>query len=144
MENLILKNIKLLFVEINDKDFGSSITVDVTEPELQNQITTFYANAGLNPKFKDYTNGKTGETTKQFSVKIASFATIQTESGEILSLDEVEGKTSQYNLAFGATVNIAIKPFEYDNKFGKGKSASVSAIRIVNGAELKNGMSELM
>ena len=144
MENLIIKNAKLLFVEINDKDFGSSITIDVTEPEMQNLITDYYTKAGLNPKFKDYVNGKTGETTKQFSVKIASFANIQTEDGETLTLDDAENKVSAIKLGFGAIVNIAIKPYEYDNKFGKGKSASVSAIRIVKGAEIKNAMSELM
>lgn len=144
MENLIIKNAKLLFVEINDKDFGSSITIDVTDPEMQKIITEYYTNAGLNPKFKDYVNGKTGETTKQFSVKIASFANIQTEDGETLTLDEAENKVSAIKLGFGAIVNIAIKPYEYDNKFGKGKSASVSAIRIVKGAEIKNAMAELM
>lgn len=143
MEKLILKGAKVLFIEINDKDFGSSITIDVTNPEVRSAIESYYASEGLTPKFKDYTNKNTGEVTKQYSIKLATFVKIQDEAGNEYTLDEVEGKLAQIKLAFGAEVNLAIRSYEYDNKFGQGKSASVSALKVVKGAELKDDMSEL-
>lgn len=143
MDKLILKGAKVLFIEVNDKDFGSSITIDVTDATMRSAIETYYAGEGLAPKFKDYTNKKTGEVTKQFSIKLASFVKIQDEAGNEYTIDEVENKLSQIKLAFGAIVNLAIRSYEYDNKFGKGKSASVSALKITTGAQLKDDMNDL-
>lgn len=143
MDKLILKGAKVLFIELNDKDFGSSLTIDVTDGTMRSAIETYYASEGLTPKFKDYTNKKTGEVTKQFSVKLASFVKIQDEAGNEYSIDDVEKKLSQIKLAFGAIVNLAIRSYDYDNKFGKGKSASVSALKITKGAELKDDMQDL-
>ena len=145
MENkLIVKDVKTLFVEIKDKDFGSSITIDVTDDAIRNEIEQFYTSNGLSPKFKDYTNKKTGEVTKQCSIKLASFVKVQDEAGVEFTLDELEDKAKIVGLGFGSIINLAIRPYEYDNKFGKGKSASVSAIKIVKNAEFKDDMSELM
>lgn len=143
MDKLILKGAKVLFIEINDKDFGSSITLDVTDGEMRSAIETYFAGEGLVPKFKEYTNKNTGEVTKQFSIKLASFVKVQDEAGNEYSLDEVEKKIHDIKLAFGAIVNVAIRSYDYDNKFGKGKSASVSALKITKGAELKDDMAEL-
>lgn len=143
MENkLVLKNVKVLFVEIKDKDFGSSITIDVTDKDLQNQITDFYNAEGLTPKFKDYTN-KDGKQTKQFSIKLATFIKVQDEAGVDYNLDELETKANDIKFTFGSIVNVAIRTYLYNNKFGSGKSSSVSAIKIVKGAEIKNDMEEL-
>lgn len=141
---LILKNVKLLFIEINDKDFGSSITLDVTDDAVRKQIEDFYASEGLQPKFKDYTNKKSGEVTKQYSIKLATFVKIQDEEGIEYDLDTIEGKTREAKLAFGAELNVVIRPYNYDNKFGKGKSVSISAVKIVKGADLKDDMEDLM
>lgn len=143
MDKLILKGAKVLFIELKDKDFGSSITIDVTDGTMRSAIETYYAGEGLTPKFKDYTNKNTGEVTKQFSIKLASFVKIQDEAGNEYSIDDVENKLSQIKLAFGAIVNLAIRSYEYDNKFGKGKSTSVSALKITKGAELKDDMQDL-
>lgn len=143
MEKLIVKNAKVLFVEIKDKDFGSSITIDVTDDAIRQPIEDYYNAEGLKPKFKDYTNKETGAITKQYSVKLASFVKVQDEAGNEYTLDEVETKQSSIKLVFGSIVNLAIRSYEYDNKFGKGKSASVSAIKIVKGSEIKNDMNEL-
>lgn len=143
MEKLVLKDVKVLFVEINDKDFGSSITIDVTDETVRSSIETYFNGESLKPKFKDYTNKKTGEITKQFSVKLASFVKIQDETGNEYELDDIEKKLSQIKLAYGAIVNLAIRPYDYDNKFGKGRSASVSALKITKGAELKDDMQDL-
>lgn len=145
MENkLILKDVKLLFVEIKDKDFGSSITIDVTDDTVRKSIEDYYKAEGITPKFKDYTNKETGVVTKQYSVKIASFASIQDEKGNEYSLDDAETKAREIKFVFGSLANIAVRAYEYDNKFGKGKSASATAIKITKGAELKDDMSDLM
>lgn len=146
MENkLILKDVKVLFVEIKDKDFGSSITIDVTNPTLRKAIEDFYGKEGLTPKFKDYTNKESGEITTQYSIKLASFVKVQDESGAEYNLDELETKARDIKFVFGSKVNVAIRAYDYDNKFGKGKSASVSAVKIVKGAEaIKDDMDDLV
>lgn len=143
-KKLVLKNVKLLFVEIKDKDFGSSITIDVSNENVRKEIENYYASENLTPKFKDYTNEKSGETTKQFSVKLASFVKIQDEAGTEYDLDVIENNLHTAKLGYGAELNIAIRPYDYDNKFGKGRSASVSAIKIVKGAEFKDDMDDLI
>lgn len=145
MENkLILKDVKLLFVEIKDKDFGSSITIDVTEDNLRKAIEEYYKAEGITPKFKDYTNKETGVTTKQYSVKLASFVTVLDEAGAEYDLDALETKARDIKFTFGSHVNVAIRAYEYDNKFGKGKSASATAVKIVKGVDLKDDMADLM
>lgn len=140
---LIIKNVKVLFVEVNDKDFGSNITIDVTDDSVRSQIETFYAGRGMNPKFKDFTS-KEGKTTKQFSIKLAPFISVLDESGVTYDgLDALEEVAKTIKLVYGSEINLAVKIYEYNNKFGSGKSASVSAIRIVKGAEGKNVMDEL-
>lgn len=143
MENkLVLKDVKLLFVEIKDQDFGSSITIDVTDEALKAQIEQFFTSEGLKPKFKDYTN-KEGKTTKQFSIKLASFVKVQDEAGVEFTLDELEDKAGIVGLSYGSIISVSIRPYNYDNKFGKGKSASVTAVRIVKSAERKEDMNDL-
>ncbi|MBO7735182.1 MAG: hypothetical protein J6S67_21640 [Methanobrevibacter sp.] len=146
MENkLILKDVKLLFVEIKDKDFGSSITIDVTDDKIRKAIEDYYNAEGINPKFKEYTNKETGTVTKQYSIKLASFVKVQDEAGAEYDLDALETKAREVKFVFGSRVNVAIRAYEYDNKFGKGKSASVSAVKIVKGAEaIKDDMEDLM
>lgn len=141
--SLIIKNVKVLFVEVNDKDFGSNITIDVTDDSIRSQIESFYTERGLNPKFKEFTS-KEGKTTKQFSIKLAPFISVLDESGITYDgLDALEEVAKTIKLVYGSEINLAIKIYEYNNKFGAGKSASVSAIRIVKGAEGKNIMNEL-
>lgn len=146
MENrLVLRNVKLLFVEIKDKDFGSSVTIDVTNPEIRKEIEDFYAKEGLTPKFKDYTNKESGKVTTQYSIKLASFVSVMDEAGNEYDLDTVETKARDIKFVFGSMVNLAIRAYDYDNKFGKGKSASVTAVKIVKGAEaVKNDMDDLI
>ena len=144
MENkLILKGVKVLFVEINEPDFGSSITIDATDESIRQQIEAFNNAQGLKTRFKEYV-GKDGKSTMQYSVRLAKFVSVQDEAGNTYDgLDAVEPVAKQIKFTFGSEINLAVKAYEYDNKFGKGKSASVSAIRIVKGAEVKNVMDDL-
>ena len=121
MENeLILKHVKVIFAELEDKKgFGTSITIDATGPETQKTIADWVKANNINggvAKFKDYTN-KDGETTKQYNFKISQYT-------EFSGLDTKE-------LGFGALINLVARPYSYDNQFGKGTSASLSAVFIV-------------
>lgn len=119
-KELILKHVKVIFAELEDKGFGKSITIDATAPEVQEQITKWVAENNINggvAKFKDYTN-KDGETTKQYNFKVSKFT-------------EIAGHDEESSLGYGAIVNLLARAYEYDNKFGKGISASLSTIFIV-------------
>ena len=120
-KELILKHVNVIFSELADKGFGRSITIDVTDADLQAQIVDWSEANGVKPKFKDYTN-KEGKTTKQYTIKLSEYTQIEGKDG-----------LTEKNLGFGAIVNVNIRAFEYSNKFGKGKSSSASGIFIVEG-----------
>lgn len=126
---MIIKNAKIVFAELEDKGFGKNIVIDVTDDKLQKQIESFWAEAGIGegtPKFKDYTN-KDGETTKQFTLKLSEYTDIEGKDG-----------LGEKDLRFGANVNILVRTYEWDNKFGKGVSARVQSIFVVEGGVKSN------
>lgn len=114
---LILKHVKVLFVELDTTNkFGTSITIDATEPTVRDAIIKWCRENKLNePKFKEYTNEKTNVTTIQYSLKLAKF----------VEINNVEG------LGFGAVVNLLVRAYDYENTFGKGISKSVASIFVV-------------
>lgn len=117
-KELILKHIKVVFAELEDKGFGTSLTLDVTDPAIQKQISEWVKANNINggtARFKDYTN-KDGVTTKQYNVKLSKYTDIKGDAN---------------GLGYGAVVNIALRSYAYDNQFGKGISASAAAIFIV-------------
>lgn len=119
-KELILKHVKVIFAEMEDKGFGRNLTIDVTEPEIQKQITEWVKVNNINggeAKFKDYTN-KDGITTKQYNLKFSDYT-------------EIAGKEEAGSLGYGAIVNILARAYDYDNKFGKGTSASLTSVYIV-------------
>lgn len=119
-KELVLKHIKVVFAELEDKGFGTSLTLDVTEPSIQAQISEWVKANNINggaARFKDYTN-KDGETTKQYNIKLSNYTVIK-------------GKEENMALGYGAIINLVARAYDYDNKFGKGTSASASAIYIV-------------
>ena len=124
MENteLVLTHVNVIFAELKDKGFGRSITIDATDPVVKEAITKWVAANNINggtPKFKDYT-GKDGKTVTQYQLRLSEFTEVDGKNGE----DELD-------LGYGAVVNLKARPFTYDNKFGKGISASLRAIFIV-------------
>lgn len=116
---LILNHVKVLFVELDSKNpFGTSITIDATEPEIRDKIIKWAKENKLNnPKFKEYTNEKTNQTTIQYSLKLAKFVQINDEDA----------------LGYGSLVNILVRAYDYENTFGKGTSKSVLSIFVVEG-----------
>lgn len=151
MESLNLKGVKVLFTEYNNADFGSSITLDVTDDSVRTEVEKFYTENNINKgvaKIKEYTNTETGETTKQYTIKLAEFVEVLPEGAEktgiIRGIDEVAKVARDIKLGRGATINIAIRPYEYNNTFGTGISASAVAIVIVKGADFKSAFDDLM
>lgn len=118
---IVLKGVNVIFSELTDKGYGRSITIDATKPEIQKQITDWVKANNINggtPKFKDYTD-KEGKTTKQYSFKLSEYSQIAGKD-----LDEK-------SLGYGAVINLQARAFEYENKFGKGISASLDGIFII-------------
>ena len=118
---IVLKGVNVIFSELKDKGYGRSITIDATKPEIQKQITDWVKANNINggtPKFKDYTD-KEGKTTKQYTFKLSEYTQIAGKD-----LDEK-------SLGYGAVINLQARAFEYENKFGKGISASLDGIFII-------------
>lgn len=119
-KDLIIKHVKVVFAELEDKGFGTSLTIDVTDPALQQQISEWTKANNVNggtPRFKDYTT-KDGVATKQYNVKLSKYTDFQ-------------AKEDGMELGYGSVINLAVHAYEYDNKFGKGISASAAAVFII-------------
>lgn len=119
-KDLVIKHVKVVFAELEDKGFGTSITIDVTDPALQEDITAWTKANNVNggvARFKDYTT-KDGVATKQYSIKLSKYTDFQ-------------AKEDGMELGYGSVINLVAHPYDYDNKFGKGTSASASAIFIL-------------
>lgn len=126
-KELIIKHANIIFTEFEDKGFGQNITIDVTDPtirgEIQNWITANNINGGK-MKIKEYTS-KEGVTTQQFQMKLSKFL-------KIAGKDSTWG---QQQIGYGAVVNLILRAFEYNNKFGTGISFAVNNIFIVEPAK---------
>lgn len=151
MESLTLKNVKVLFTEFENPNFGSSLTLDVTDDEVRKSIEDFYKKNSINKgvaKIKDYTNPETKETTKQFTIKIAEFVELVPENGSrddaLKGIREIASLARDIKFGRGAIINVAIRSYEYNNSFGAGVSASAVAVVIVKSADFKNALDDLM
>lgn len=133
MQELILKDVKIIFAELEDKGFGRNIVIDATDKAIQDVINDYYAEfniGGGKPKFKDYTD-KEGKTTKQFTIKISDYCDFDGKDG-----------LGESDLRYGAKVNVLIKSYEWDNSFGKGVSARAQSIYVVEGG-VKTNMAKI-
>lgn len=124
---IVLTHVPIIFSELKDKGYGRNITIDVTDPELQKQITEWVKKNNINggeAKFKEYTNEKDGKTTVQYNFKLSDYT-------------QISGKEDfgEKELGHGAIVNLQARAFEYENKFGKGISASLDGIFIIEPAK---------
>ena len=124
MEKLKIVNAEIVFANLKDDGFGTSLTFRVT-PEMEKQIIEFWATNKIGKtepgvaKFKEY------EGKKQFNCKI-------TENTKFAYING----TSEESLGFGAKVNMFIQAFEYNNKFTKGQTmvgANISAVVVTEG-----------
>lgn len=126
-KTIVIKNQKVIFADLEDKGFGKSITIAVDD-ETKKAITAWVKENNINggnPKFKMYTNENTKETTTQYTFKFSKYTQIAPEDAKI---------------GYGAIVNLQARAYEYDNKFGKGISSSLSGVYVVTPA--RNSMME--
>lgn len=120
MEKLKLEHVKIIFANLVDDGFGKSLTIDVSDKEVQDKISKWVKdnNIGKGDKagkanFKEY------EGKLQYAIKISDYT----------QFAGLKGLTKD-NLGFGAVVSLVAQAFDYDNKFGKGTSANLSAVLI--------------
>ncbi len=121
---LKLEHVSIVFANLVDDGFGRSLTIDVTDKEVRDKVEKWVKTnkigkgdkAGV-PNFKEY-EGKNGKTI-QYAIKISDFTQFAGLSG-----------LTKENLGFGAKVSFVAQAFEYDNKFGKGVSANLSAVLV--------------
>ena len=131
-EIIVIKNAKVIFADLEDKGYGRSITIEVTD-DIKHQIEEWVKANNINggkPHFKTYEDDKTNTKIVQYSFKLSKFTQIES------TVPESEG----YGLRWGAIINLQARAFEYDNKFGKGISASLSGVYVAEPA--KNSMME--
>ena len=124
-KSIELFGVKVIFADLEDRGFGRNIVIDVTDPDLQAAISAWVKENNINggeAKFKDYTT-KEGEETKQYTFKLSQF----TEFGGDNNLNEK-------SIGYGAIINLKAGAYDYDNKFGKGTSASLRAVYVKSGA----------
>ena len=136
---LKLKNVKVVFFNHVDEGFGTSITIDCTDPEVKKQIEDWVKvnNIGKdNPgvaNIKEYApEGK--EPTLQYAFRINDYTKYAGLNG-----------LSQDDLGYGAVVDLIAQAFVYNNKFTGGKDRvgqSVSAV-VVRSAATSGGDADL-
>lgn len=120
---LYLKNVKVVFANLVDEGFGRSITVNATDPEVATAIEDWVSanNIGKAPN-QGKANFKTYEDTIQYAFKLNDNTKFVYSGG-----------VSDKDLGYGAVVSLAANAFDYDNKFGKGTSSSLSAVVVHKG-----------
>lgn len=126
---LILRDVKVIFANLVDEGFGTSITIDVTDEGVRKQVIDWVTlnqigkeNPGV-ANIKEYTPEDSEEAVYQFSFKI----------NDHTKYKGLESLTKE-NLGYGAVIDLVSNPFYFDNKFGKGVSQSLSAVLIKTGA----------
>jgi len=116
---ITLRGVEIIFANLEDEGFGRSLTIDATDPATKKAITEWVKTNKIGkdtpgvPKFKEY------EDRVQYSFKINDSTRFAGNNG-----------LSEKDLGFGAKVSLTANSFEYDNKFGKGVSASLSAVLV--------------
>lgn len=127
-----LKDVKVIFANLEDTGFGKSITIDCTDKAVEDQIVEWVKTNNIgkdNPgvaNIKDYTSEKTGETTRQFAFRINDYTKFAGVNG-----------LSEKDLGYGARVDLIANSFTYNNKFTGGKERvgqSLSAVVVRAGA----------
>ncbi len=119
-----LRGVEVVFANLDDTGYGKSITVSATDPEVVKEITDWVVankigkgdKAGV-PNFKEY------EGRKQYAFKINDYTRFAGLHG-----------LTENNLGFGARISLIASAFEWENKFGKGVSSSLTAVVVEKGA----------
>lgn len=125
MDKIKLNNVKVIFANLKDDGYGKSITIDATDKEVQQKITEWVEANKIGktepgkPKFKEY-QPEQGDKTIQYNFRINDYTKFMGVGG-----------LTEADLGYGAEVSLVAQSFQYDNKFGKGTSASLTAVLIL-------------
>jgi hypothetical protein len=125
LEKLKLQNCSVIFYNAVDEGFGTSITINATDPEVKEKISQWVKanNIGKETpgiaKFKEYSPDESDDVTIQYSFRINDFT-------KYMGVDGLKKE----DLGFGAVIDLVANPFAFDNKYGKAVSASLSAVLI--------------
>ena len=144
---LVLKDVEVLFSQFNkDDEYGRSITIDVTDPAIRDQIDKWVADnkiglitSGRNKNednFDGKPNYKEYNETIQYTLKLNKNhdPAFKSECGDDATLKDVR---------YTARINLVAQAFEFQNKFGAGVSSSVIAIALIKKPEGTDGTKEL-
>lgn len=117
---ITLRGAEVVFANLVDDGFGKSITVNATDPATKKAITDWVERNNIGkgdkagkPNFKEY------EGKLQYAFKINDYTRFAGLNG-----------LTEKDLGFGAKVSLTAIAFDYDNKFGKGTSGSLSAVLV--------------
>lgn len=143
---LVLKDVPVLFSNFDkDDEFGRSITIDVTDPAIRDEITKWVRRnmvgliiSGRNknednykgePNFKEYND------TVQYTLKLNknNDPAFKSECGDATLKD----------VRYTARISLVAQAFKFDNKFGSGVSASIISLALTKKPEGTDGTAEL-
>ena len=123
-ERIRLNNVEVVVANLDDTGYGKSITIAATDPEVVKAITEWVKENNIGkgdkagvPNFKDY------EGKKQYAFKINDYTRFAGLQG-----------LTQNNLGYGARISLIANAFEWENKFGKGTSSSLTAVLVEKAA----------
>ena len=132
-KEIVLKNVKVIFADLEDRGFGRNIVIDATDDEIRNAIVAWIKENNINggeAKFKYYTT-KEGDETKQYTFKLSNYTVF-----------DGDNNLNEKSLGYGAIINLSASAYDYNNKFGAGTSASLRAVYVKQGA-VKSAISKL-
>jgi len=120
---IYLKNVKVIFATLSDEGFGRSITIDATDKDIKKGIEDWVKANKIGKDTPGEAKFKTYEETIQYNFRLNDKTKFVYRSG-----------VSEGDLGWGSIVSLSANAFEYNNKFGKGFSASLSAVVVEKGA----------
>lgn len=121
-EKIYLKGVKVIFATLEDEGFGRSITIDATDKDIKAGIEKWVKDNKIGKDNPGVANFKTYEETIQYNLRLNDNTKFVYSTG-----------TKEGDLGYGAVVSLSANAFEYNNKFGKGTSASLSAVVVEKG-----------
>lgn len=120
---IYLKNVRVIFANLEDEGFGKSITIDATDKDIQAGITQWVKENKIGKTNPGEANFKTYEETVQYGLRLNDKTKFVYRSG-----------VPEGSLGYGSVVSLSANAFEYNNKFGHAMSASLSAVVVEKAA----------
>jgi hypothetical protein len=120
---IYLKNVRVIFATLEDEGFGRSLTIDATDKDIKAGIEKWVKENKIGKDHPGEANFKTYEDIVQYNLRLNDKSKFVYRSG-----------VPEGSLGYNAEVSIAANAFEYNNKFGKGTSASISAVVVEKAA----------